>query len=240
MGSFQRGALLVLLLLGVSGCGADILGGDGDESASEDPRLVDAAYPECANLGRAVLRYLSDGDTSGHPELDQTFARMRADILAQPDDAREGLARAEASNAISRCDEQQHAAADEAAQEVAAEEARQEAEREAERRREAEEDAERRRAEEAAAEEAVFEDACTERGGYTTGFETCLVDYEGWAAQVVTLHPDGTFDTAQAEQNRADCEIAMQDAETSAADGWPWYQLPEYHEETGVCVYGSP
>lgn len=92
----------------------------------------------------------------------------------------------------------------------------------------------------AAAEELAFEQACTERGGYTSGIGTCLIEHEGWAAQIVTLHPDGTFDAAQAEQNRADCEIAVQDAEVSAADGWPWSRFPEYHEDTGVCVFGSP
>ncbi len=90
-----------------------------------------------------------------------------------------------------------------------------------------------------AAQRTTYRNACQSRGGHVSGGGTCLVDYPGWSAQIVAVRADGSFDTAQAEMNRQDCDTATADAALSAQDGFPWSQLPEYHSDTGVCVLGS-
>jgi len=90
-----------------------------------------------------------------------------------------------------------------------------------------------------AAEQQTYADGCREHNGYLeNGF--CLVDYTGSPKWRVTINYDGTWDAAQANANRRLCESAAQQAVYAAGDGHGWAVLPEYHDDTGVCIQGHP
>ena len=61
-----------------------------------DEGLAPARHPECAALGPLVLRYLTNGDNEGHPELDGAYAYAVG--VPVP------VARAKANEATAACD----------------------------------------------------------------------------------------------------------------------------------------
>lgn len=191
--------------------------------------LVPALYPECAELGERVQQYLSSGDAGGDAEVEQQLADDRAGILASPEEAQAGLIRARASDVIERCDQQR--SDEDARQALAEQEAREQLERDA---------AEAAAAEREAAREAQFADSCTQLGGRIDAGGWCLIDYPGWPDEVIPLLEDGRLDEEQAGYNEEDCALAAEDARLSAEEGYPWQELPVFHVDTGVCLFGSP
>jgi hypothetical protein len=182
---------------------------------------------------------LTTGDTGGEPELERAYADTRAAILAQPEEGREGVARARASDAVDACDTRlgEQAAAEAEAQAQA--EAQEQTDRDAAER-------ERQRQEEAAAEAEAeraqlekFSQACAAVGGEADGL-SCTVDYPGWPDQYVPMDDSGNLIPGDVEANRQDCEIGLEDAQISADEGLPWSELPQFHEDSGVCTYGTP
>ncbi|MCU1499718.1 MAG: hypothetical protein JWM47_3671 [Acidimicrobiales bacterium] len=238
----------LLVACGVNGGGLD---GSSPSSPSKSSKssepsepasevgLIAAVHPECQQLGEAVLKYLATGDTSNEPKIEQVYADARATILAQPLSSQAGLARARASDVIDACDlrvdEQAAAQADAEAQaeaQAAAEQRAAEAERQRQETAAAEEAAEQARADK-------FASACTAVGGQADAY-WCTVDYPGWQDQYVPMAEDGTLIADDVASNRDDCATGLEDAQTSAAEGFPWTELPKFHEDTGVCTYGSP
>lgn len=215
----------------------------GSATTTSDPRskvgLVAADHPECQQLGEAILKYLTTGDTSDDPRIEQAYADTRASILSQPEESREGVARARASDAIIACDEQ---LAEEAA---AAAEAEAQAEAEEQAEREAEERERQRQEEKAAAAEAKrlqlerFAEACAALGGEADDL-SCTVDYPGWPDMYVPMDENGQLIPNDVSANRETCATAIEDAQVSAQDGFPWAELPRFYEDSGVCTFGSP
>lgn len=92
----------------------------------------------------------------------------------------------------------------------------------------------------ATAEQLTYETACRQHNGHLSANGNCVVDYPGWPDQRVSIKRDGSWDTAAADSERADCDTQAADAATSAQDGQPWSVLPKYHNDTGVCARGTP
>ena len=86
----------------------------------------------------------------------------------------------------------------------------------------------------------IYAQACSQHNGYVSSNGNCIANYPGWPSQPVTINPDGTWDTFQADINSGNCEIAVQDAAAAMQEGWPWTIQPQYHQDTGVCVPGAP
>jgi hypothetical protein len=243
----RRSTVAVVLSLALlSACGVK-----GSTSGSSDPDptptsapksevgLVAADHPECQQLGEAILQYLTTGDTSDEPEIEQAYADTRAAILAQPQEARDGVARARASDAIASCDARLYEQAAAQAEAEAQAEAQEQADREAaERQRQQQE-------EEAAAAEAErqqlehFAQACEAVGGEAEGLG-CTVDYPGWPDMYVPMDDNGELIADDVAANREDCATGLEDAQISADEGYPWSELPQFHEDSGVCTYGTP
>ncbi len=126
----------VVLALVLAGCGAarpgatplpgptqgQIVTAAADPTTAVDvqqgPGLIPATDADCAQLGAAVLAYLTTGDDGGDPRLDQALAGQYATILAAAADARAQLARQGADAQITWC-EAQHASAAAAAADAA-------------------------------------------------------------------------------------------------------------------------
>lgn len=89
------------------------------------------------------------------------------------------------------------------------------------------------------AQKLIYKTACKQHNGYIENGH-CVVDYPGWSSQSVTIDPDGTWNAAQADINRGNCQIEMQNASAAAQGGRPWTKIPQYHPDTGVCVHGNP
>jgi hypothetical protein len=190
--------------------------------------LVAADHVECQRLGEAILKYLISGDPSGEPEIERAYADVRAAILAQPAEAREGVARARASDAIVMCDQR----LDEQESQAQAEREKEERDRQRQEDADAAAEAERLRAERFAA-------GCAGVGGEVDGL-SCTVDYPGWPDMFVPLDDNGELIEEDVATNRADCANALEDARISAQDGYPWSELPQFYEESGVCTFGRP
>jgi hypothetical protein len=195
--------------------------------------LVTAQHPNCGTDGRVVAHYLATGDTGGQPEVDQSYATRRAEILREPEDGRVSLIRAEADGYITRCDEHETSA-------------QVETERQAQQQRDQQQYAEqqRQREQQQAQAEAdrntLYASTCQSHGGTVKSDSYCAVSYRGRFDQPVPVKYDGTWDQAQAESNRRDCESAARDAASSGRDGHPWSKPPVYHDDSGVCASGNP
>ena len=224
---------------GVEGSSSDSSASTGTSPPSGDAGVIGADHPQCQALGEAVLEYLTTGDTGGEPEMERAYADTRASILTQPEEAREGVARARASDAVDACDTRLAEQAAAEAEDWAQAEAQEQADREVEeRQRQRQEDAD------AAAEEEriqleTFRHACAAVGGEADGL-SCTVDYPGWPDQYVPMDDSGNLIPEDVEVNRQDCEIGLEDAQISADEGYPWSELPQFHEDSGVCTYGTP
>lgn len=212
---------------------------DGTTLPSTDGLKI-AGHLECQEFGSLVADYLLSGDSRGSPEIEQQYARVRASILREVEEARAGLARAEANDAIDRCDQQLSEDEALAQQEAEAEEERQRQEAAAEADRESREEDQRRAEEAEQQQQQAFANGCAAHAGYVDGYGSCVVDYPGWQSQLVALNPDGSFDEALAGYNRDECELQLQDAQRSAEEGFPRSELPIYHEDSGVCIPGTP
>lgn len=224
---YTRCGLALFVLLGACGSNSDA-----------SPKLITTDNPSCAAEGRTLAEYLISGH--GSPTLEQSYASKRSEILRAPNEARAGLARATADDYITECDAQIARG-----QEYAAK-VRQE-ERDG---RQAKADAAvAQRAEDARSAEAkrvegervaAYASTCAAHAGTVNGASDCVVSYPGWNDQRVPMNRDGTFDTANANVNRQNCETDTADAASGAVDGHPWSRQPVYHEDTGVCVPGAP
>jgi hypothetical protein len=236
--------VLALALLGACGVeGSTLDGRDPTPAPTSAPKgevgLVAAGHPECQQLGEAILKYLTTGDTSDEPEIEQAYADTRASILAQPDEARDGVARARASDAITNCDDRLYAQAAAQAEAEAKAEAQEQADREAAERQRQQQEEEAAAAEAERQQLAHFAQTCEAIGGEADGLG-CTVDYPGWPDMYVPMDENGELIAEDVAANRDDCATGLEDAQISSDEGYPWSELPVFHEDSGVCTYGIP
>lgn len=217
---------LVLAVGALPGCAS---GSASPVTVPSDAGLVAAQHPQCADTGVLVYHYLITGDPQGHPELDAQWAMQRAAIVKQPAELRGALARQQADGAIGLCDSSialhdqiaSQSAASQAA--AASESARQLAVQQAE--------ATRREA---------FSEACTALRGGQIMNGNCVVDYPGFAQQIVPLDRDGHLDSTRAYFAKLTCESVTTNWRYDITHGGsPWHFPPQYHADTGICTYSA-
>ncbi len=223
-------AAVLIVVAGATVTYMAVTGGNAGDQATNTPSgvgdLIAATHPECASEGQVIARYLSTGDTSDDPEVDQAYAERRAEILQQPKDARAGLIRATADDYISQCDQQKTQAEQRAA---------------AEAQRQAQEQAQQQAQQQQAAQQrATFAATCQQHHGNVSGDGTqCTVSYPNGPYESLPINSDGTWDQAQADSNRQFCQGMATSAADQARAGYPWKRPPQYHADTGICDTGA-
>jgi hypothetical protein len=243
-----RSAAIVLLL---AGCGTTTTTSPKSftpTTVSQDVKLVPAVHQQCADLGALVQSYMLTGGTNGNPQLDQSYATARAEILRQPEAARAGLARADADDVIQACDKTYSDQENAAAAQRANDQARAQAEADAAARAQAEQ-----RANDAS--NALFRAGCRDHGGTATtnapddsGYdaggpdpagEYCSVTYNG-TTYGVPFTESHTFSASSAAENKDLCAANTVSAQDAAVSASAWSQLPVFHADSGVCERGTP